>query len=214
MNDGQNKILKNLAYGLSVLLYPLFTPTYLMVVFCAMFTNLMLPLPAQYWWFAIGGTFFFTCIVPMTVLVVMKMQGRISDFDISDRRERFIPLLYGIMSFSLWCAYLDLILKVPAFMFWTTVCSVLAIAACMIISNWWKISAHLASMGGVVGMIIGYLLYFGVNAPWTVSLLLVLSLLLMYARLYLNAHTSTQVVAGFLLGLVFTLTPNIILLYV
>ena len=206
--------MKYLAYGLSVVLYPLFTPTYLMVAFCVLFSKYMLPLPSQYWWYAIGGTAFFTFLVPMLVLIVMKIQGRISDFDISNHKERFIPLLYGIMSFSFWCAYLYSVLKVPTFMFWTAVCSVLALVACAIISPRWKISAHLASMGGVLGMVIGYLLYFGLNAPVTVSLLLVLALLLMYARIYLEAHTPAQVVCGFLLGLVFTLTPNIILLYV
>jgi len=43
--------------------------------------------------------------------------------------------------------------------------------------------------------------------------LLLLSLLLMYARIYLDAHTPLQVVLGFLLGLVFTITPNFIILY-
>ena len=199
---------------MSVVLYPLFTPTYLMVAFCGLFSKYLMPLPAQYWWYAIGGTAFFTFLVPLIVLIVMKLQGRISDFDVSDHKQRFIPFLYGIMSFSLWCVYLHSVLKVPTFMFWTAVCSVLALVACMIISPRWKISAHLASMGGVLGMVFGYLFYFGLNAPVTVSLLLLLTLLLMYARIYLNAHTPTQTVCGFLLGLVFTLTPNIILLYV
>ena len=206
--------MKHLAGGLSVVLYPLFTPTYLMVAFCALFSQNMLPLPSRYWWFAVGGTAFFTFLIPLVVIVVMMLQGRVSDFDVSNRKERFIPFLYGIMSFSLWCVYLESVLKVPDFMFRTAVCSVLALVACTIISRRWKISAHLASMGGVIGMVIGYLLYFGLNAPVTVCLLLLLSLLLMYARIYLEAHTPAQVVCGYLLGLVFTLTPNIILSYV
>ena len=36
----------------------------------------------------------------------------------------------------------------------------------------------------------------------------------MYARIYLNAHTPLQVIAGFLLGLVLTLVPNCLLSYV
>ena len=35
----------------------------------------------------------------------------------------------------------------------------------------------------------------------------------MYTRLYLQAHTSTQVVTGWLLGLVCTLLPNIVIAY-
>ncbi len=214
MNNNHSDIAGILAYSLSVVLYPLFTPTYLMIAFLLLFSRLVLPLTTTYVLYAIGGTLFFTCLVPLIVLIVMKRQGRITDLDISDHRQRMIPLTYAVLSFGFWCAYLDSVLKVPPFMFWTAVCSVLAMIACAIISNWWKISAHLASMGGVVGMSIGYLLYFGVNSPLAVSLLLIVSLLLMYARIYLQAHTPVQAVVGFLLGLVFTLTPNIILLYV
>lgn len=202
-----------LASGLSIMLYPLFTTTYLMVAFCALFSEYRIPLPAQYWWFAIGGTALFTFLMPMLILLVMKAQGRISDLDISNRRERLVPLIYAMVCFSFWCAYLDVVLRVPPFMFWTAVCSVLAILACTIISRWWKISAHLASMGGVVGMTVGYMLYFGLVAPGVFAGLLGLVLLLMFARVYLGAHTPLQTVAGFLLGLLFTLTPNYILLY-
>lgn len=213
METERRPFVKRIAFWYSVVLYPLFTPTYLMVPFCALFSNLMLPLPAQYWGYAVGGTLFFTCLVPLVVLLVMKAQGRIGDLDISNHKERFVPLMYAILSFSFWCAYLDVVLKVPSFMFWTAISSVVALAVCAVISNWWKISAHLASMGGVVGMAVGYMLYFGLNAPWAVCLLLLLSLLLMYARIYLEAHTPLQTVLGFLLGLVFTLIPNFIILY-
>ena len=43
--------------------------------------------------------------------------------------------------------------------------------------------------------------------------ILILALLLMYARIYLNAHTPSQVVCGFLLGLIGTFTPTLILTY-
>ena len=51
----------------------------------------------------------------------------------------------------------------------------------------------------------------GIGLP---VVLMVLALLLMYARIYLNAHTPLQVIAGFLLGLVLTLVPNCLLSYV
>ena len=41
--------------------------------------------------------------------------------------------------------------------------------------------------------------------------ILLVSLLLMYARLYLNAHTPMQVVCGYILGLICTFIPNLII---
>ena len=64
-----------------MVLYPLFTPTYLMVAFCGLFSKYLMPLPAQYWWYAIGGTAFFTFLVPLVVLIVMKLQGRIASIN-------------------------------------------------------------------------------------------------------------------------------------
>jgi membrane-associated phospholipid phosphatase len=43
---------------------------------------------------------------------------------------------------------------------------------------------------------------------------MVLSLLLMYARIYLRAHDPLQVIAGFLFGLGMTFIPNMIISYV
>jgi membrane-associated phospholipid phosphatase len=42
---------------------------------------------------------------------------------------------------------------------------------------------------------------------------LMLALVLMYARLYLNAHSPLQVVGGFLLGLFCVFLPNLLLIY-
>jgi len=48
----------------------------------------------------------------------------------------------------------------------------------------------------------------------TFALCLGLTLLLMYARLWLHAHTPTQVAIGWLLGLSCTFIPYLILSYV
>lgn len=199
---------------LSVILFPLLPPTYLIAAFCALFSSLILPLPFWYWAIAIAGTAFFTLIIPMLVLLILKRAGQIKDLDVSNRNERLVPFLYTLVSVCFWCAFLKYVMHVPIFLYWTALASTLALCVAMIITLWWKISAHLTSMGGMTGMVIGMMLYFGINSPICICLLFIISLLLAYARIYLNAHTPSQTVAGYLLGLVFTLTPNIILLYV
>ena len=85
----------------------------------------------------------------------------------------------------------------------------------LIINKKWKISAHLTGMGGFLGGVLSYYLSIG-SIPSTGFLcaLLGISLLLMYARLWLNAHSSGQVVAGWLMGIICTFVPNVILYYV
>jgi len=69
-------------------------------------------------------------------------------------------------------------------------------------------------MGGLVGGVMSHCLATGQTMLWLPLVLMVLSLLLMYARIYLRAHDSMQVIAGFLFGLVMTFIPNLIVSYV
>ena len=89
----------------------------------------------------------------------------------------------------------------------------LALLAVTIINHWWKISAHLTALGGLLGGICSISLYYNVLPSSLIIGILIVSLLLMYARLYLNAHTPLQVVCGYILGIVCTFTPNLIIYY-
>ena len=70
----------------------------------------------------------------------------------------------------------------------------------MLINLRWKVSAHAAACGGVVGVItaISYLLY--LNPVWLVCMSLVYSLVVMLARLLLEEHTPLQLIVGFFVG--------------
>ncbi len=75
-----------------------------------------------------------------------------------------------------------------------------------IISLSWQISAHSVGIGGVVGVIGSMMLRFGVTDLFFPMLLLVLLTgLIISARLQLNAHTPAQVGAGLALGLTVSL---------
>ena len=59
---------------LSVVLYPLFIPTYGIALFCYFFSHQVAPLYAVWTVIAIAGTLVLTCILPITTIwVLMKM---------------------------------------------------------------------------------------------------------------------------------------------
>ena len=90
----------------------------------------------------------------------------------------------------------------------------MALGIVAVVNKRWKISAHLTGFGGLTGGVLSFYLAGGMMPPtWLVGVLLGLALVLMYARLYLDAHTPMQVVGGFLLGLVMTFIPNLIYCY-
>lgn len=203
---------EKLAYALSVLLYPLFVSTYVIIVFCQLFSRHVLPLTWSYQLLTIGGTLFFTCLLPLGILGWMIWRGKVSNLDVTNRSERSLPYLYAIGCIGCWCYFLHVI-HMPKYIVWSAIASLIILILVTLITLKWKISAHLSSMGGATAMLIAIMAQCGIYSPLTIILLMLLSWLLMVARIRLQAHTPEQTVAGYLLGFIGVLIPNIILLY-
>ena len=87
----------------------------------------------------------------------------------------------------------------------------MALGIVAVVNKRWKISAHLTGFGGLTGGVLAFYLAGGMMPPmWLIGALLGLALVLMYARLYLDAHKPMQVVCGWLLGIAMTFVPNMI----
>lgn len=209
------KTLHILAQGLSIILYPLWIPTYGMSLLSYMCIRHGSLLPISFWVLVISGTLLFTAILPMGQILYMKRRGIISDLYIEKREERRIPYMVTAVCYATWCYFLWRTMHLPAEIVWIAIGATTSLILVMLINRRWKISAHLSGYGGLAGGIASYCILFGrMPSVALVIVILTVALLLMYARLYLRAHTSTQVVAGFLLALICTTIPNIILAYV
>ena len=73
---------------------------------------------------------------------------------------------------------------------------------CALINVWWKISTHTAAIGGVAGSLFVFGELFGFNPVWWLCLVLILAGILGSSRIILRQHSLSQVVAGFLVGMV------------
>ncbi len=199
---------------LSVLFYPLFIPTYGMIFFCRAYSMHATPLPLVWQLVAIFGTFALTCAIPISAIWIMVRKGDIKDMQIENMHERTIPYLYTLFGFGCWSYFLFSILHAPLSISMISVGATVAIGLIALINRWWKISAHLTGTGGFVGGLMAYCLSIGaIPTIGTMTLFFGLSLLMMWARLRLNAHTDSQVSAGWLLGMICTFIPYYIALY-
>ena len=81
------------------------------------------------------------------------------------------------------------------------IASVLIIITLLLISFKWKISNHMAGVGGITGTIIAVSFRMGINPVLLISAIILVAGLVGTARLYLGKHTLAQVLAGFTLGL-------------
>ena len=197
---------------LGAVCHPLWMPTYGILLYCAAFNNAATPLPTAYWLIATISTFTITAFIPLTLILVQIIRGTVKDIYIRDASERTATYLYSLVCYAFWCYFIFKILPSPTVLFVIALGATAALLAVLLINRRWKISAHLTGLGGLIGGILAYC-YNSHIAP-SIALvcgLFVLALLLMYARLYTNAHTSTQVVAGLLLGLTCTFVPTLIL---
>jgi len=193
-------ITEKLAKIVSVVFHPLFMPLYGLAILMSAPTFLRyLPGEAKRILFmvvTINNVF-----IPLSLLPFLRYRNIISSYHISDRRERIIPLLtasilYCTTSFIVFRFQVPFFLK--SFIFAT---SVVAIVLSMI-NFWWKISIHAAGAGALTATVIA--LAFRMHTPLTFYLLAVIlvSGVILSARLKLNSHNPAQVWTGFLTGLI------------
>jgi membrane-associated phospholipid phosphatase len=142
-----------------------------------------------------------TFVIPLAILLVMRYNKVIPSMKMEDRKDRVFPfsmisLLYMVTAYAFyvkdWMDY-----KLIFILFIITICLILLTS----ISFFWKISAHMLGVGGLLGIILAYsLILSGFNLLYPVLGAIILTGAVGTARLYLNAHTPAQVWAGFLLG--------------
>lgn len=209
-----SKFLSIVSQALSIVFYPLFVPTYGIALFCYAYQATGHSMPVIWAIVAISGTLLLTCVLPASAIWILIRQGKVSNMQIFNARERTYPYIYTAMGFGFWTYLLVSILHAPLYINLVAAGATIAIALVAIINHWWKISAHLSAFGGLLGGMFSFCLGTGIIPTWGVIIgWLVLTLLLMAARLYLNAHTSAQVTAGWLLGITCTFLPYAIISY-
>ena len=208
------RLIDIVAKALSIILYPLFVPTYGIALFSWAYHTQVNPLSPVWSIIAVVGTFLLTCLIPLSAIWIRIKRGVIEDIQIENPAQRTVPYLYAALGFGFWAYLMIAILHAPLYLGFIAIGAMAAIGLITLINRWWKISAHLTGFGGLIGGILSYCLGIGGIPSWTMLIaLFVLAWILMWARLYLNAHTSAQVCAGFLLGISCTFLPYCILSY-
>jgi len=151
-------------------------------------------------WNALLWAVLFTAIavgIPVLYIVWQLRLGKISDFHLRIRSERFKPMIVQILSLLtaaalLWTGPAPAILLETAL--WGASISVFLLA----VTLFWKISGH-STAAASFSVFMGFL--FGPE----VSPLLLLIPVVGWARVRIKRHTPAQVLAGTLTGLLFTI---------
>ena len=143
--------------------------------------------------------FITTLLIPLLAMPVYKSTKVISSYFMPNIEERKIPLLFTSFMYLAGAFFLQKVKAPLIFPLFLNASSVV-ILLCALVSWRWKISTHLASIGGLIGLILG------ISFKWMFDLRLVLAALIFIAgltawsRLKTDEHTPAQVYSGFVLG--------------
>jgi membrane-associated phospholipid phosphatase len=135
---------------------------------------------------------FFSSIGPMLYVLVLYWSGRVSDLDMSVRREREEVFSAFVISYFLGAVTLYA-LHTPPIIYASMAGYTAAAFLVQIITRHWKISTH--ALGITAPLVALVVLYGQQPLPFAVLIPIV-----GWSRVYLKAHTVAQVLAGTLLG--------------
>lgn len=186
---------------ISYLLHPLLMPTYGFAIifftnnFISTFTSPDVKL------IILTITCVFTFVLPsVNVLVLLKL-GRINSLSMETREERTVPYLStALYYFALF--YLFYNAGFPKVFQILILGAGISLLLTILINYKWKISAHMIGIGGIAGAALGIVYRLHLDLHIALMVLLLLSGIVGFARLKLNAHTPAQVYGGFTLGFV------------
>lgn len=180
----------------------LFNPFYLPVVGLVVlfvFSYLSL-LPWLYKLMVLVMVYVLTALLPTLFIRMYHRYEGWTVFDFFARERRMIPYVISLACYLL-CYYLLRLLHVPSFMR-SIVVSALAIqVTCAIVNNWWKISTHMAAVGGVAGALMAFGFIFSFNPVWWLGVDIVVSGIVGTSRMLLRQHSLGQICGGFGVGL-------------
>ena len=195
---------RRIANLISIIFHPLLLATYLFTAFILI--DPMLALPPGYTkvaqWLIVLVVWLTTFAIPALSLGLLKYTGNISSLKLQNRKERLLPFFYITIFYGFTAYYFSRQMLVTDITSGIFILTAIMILAASIVTFFWKISVHSVSMGGVVGLlfIITAMLP---ESPVNYLLLaaILISGLVLSARLKLQAHTPEQVYMGFVLGL-------------
>lgn len=157
-------------------------------------------MPLQYKLIVLGIVYCFTILMPTITIFLFRKVNGFARHEMSERKKRYIPILLTIISY-LFCLLMMRKLNIPWYMTGIIMASLVVLVICIIVNLKWKLSEHMAGMGGIIGGLISFSALFSYNPVWWLCLFVLIAGILGSARIILQHHTLGEVLSGFVVGL-------------
>ena len=197
---------------LSYITHPILTVTYLLAfVLFQKDSYLYYTISSNGRWFFLLVTVLLTVVAPLISVGYLLYTKQISSIHLDNRQERIIPLtISAAYTFGLY--YLFLKFSMPPIIMTVIGIGVIGVILTLLITLFWKISAHMIGVAGFNGAVLGISQTFQSVDLAVIVLLFILSGMVGTARIKLGAHSLNQVLTGWVLGLGVSYTAVIFLM--
>lgn len=200
--------MKKAASVISYLFHPLLIPTLATALYLYV---------ASYWFMltdkgiyvVLSVVFLFTFLLPVVSVPLYLYFRLINRAEMETPRERIFPMIFTSL-FYFGAYYMLYSLPLPAFFKGFVLSSILIIVLVLAVTLFWKISAHLAAIGGFAGSLVGFSLRYEEPVIYYIIAVFLVSGIVAVARLIKEAHSPAQIYTGWMAGFV---TSFILVLY-
>ena len=191
-------MIERIAHILSYIFHPVFmTLLGILIIFNS--GIYISDIPPEYKRFIYSIVFLCNVLIPITILPAMYLFKNLQHVTLNERRERIIPLFFASICFYLGyylVSRFSSITVIDQFLF----SSVIVVLAILLISLFWKISLHMAGLGGISGLILMLSLIYTLDMTFYLSVLFLISGIVASARLVLKEHNLLQIATGYFTG--------------
>lgn len=189
----------------SILFHPIFIPTYLLMIVFHLFSRLFI-FNSSYLIAIITAYFILTALIPIIILSLFYYFKFISSFYLKTKEERILVSFAMTFFYFLTFYFMQNVYIQPQIFLVITILPILGILFSLIIIFYPNISMHTFGIGSLIGVIMFYKLYYLLfPSVFLTSALLLISGIVITARVALNAHSFANALIGFFGGIIASL---------
>jgi hypothetical protein len=188
----------------SYIFHPLLAPTIGIVIILNTIEHLSAIHPdAKKWLYIL--VFVTTFLFPAISLLFLLWQKLITNIELNDKKERLLPIIITLTFYYLGYYFLG-INNVSGLLRAFYLSAIISISLSFFINIFWKISAHMIGIGGIIGLILVISFKQNLNLELILIIAVLIAGIIGTSRIKLKAHTNLQIIAGFYLGLITVFT--------
>lgn len=183
---------------ISILLHPVFMPLIgIFIIYNTGVYSTGLNWEVKKYTYLLGALF--SIFMPVSILMLLLYFRQVQEIELSDKRERILPVL--ISAFSQFLLFVVIKRVLPLSIVQAYIFSIVVLSLLLFVSTFrLKLSMHMLGLGGLSGLLFILSNNYQIDVFYLFVLALLLSGLVASIRYYLKAHNFTEIISGYLLG--------------